>query len=76
MTFKPSENSGQPGHLPSLPALWVAEYPTFLYADSEDSDQTSLIRVFTGHTGHFVGFVVCWLKWGVYSEDSNLFAST
>ena len=33
----------------------------FLHADSEDSDQTvrmsRLIQVFTGRTGHFVGFV-------------------
>ena len=32
----------------------------FLYADSEDSDQTGqmprLILVFAGHTGYFAGF--------------------
>ena len=31
----------------------------FLHADSKDSDQTG---VFTGRTGHFVGFVVRRLK--------------
>ena len=39
----------------------------FLHSDSEDSDQTGrmprLICVFTGHTDHFVGFVMWWLKW-------------
>ena len=38
----------------------------FLHADREDSDQTGrmprLIRVFAGHTDHFVGFVVRQLK--------------
>ena len=32
----------------------------FLHANSEDSDQTAdaqLIRVFAGHTDHFVSFV-------------------
>ena len=45
----------------SLCALWVAKDPSFLHADSEDSDQTGrmprLIWVFTGRTCHFVGFV-------------------
>ena len=44
----------------------------FLHADSEDSDQTGqmprLIRVFAGHTGHFVGFVKRRLK---YFQTSN-----
>ena len=39
----------------------------FLHADSENSDQTvrmhRLIWVFTGHTGHFVGFVMWRLIW-------------
>ena len=65
MTCSPSEDSDQPGHPPSQ---WVAEDPMFLHADSEDSDQTgrmsrliwvpSLIRVFAGRRGHFVGLVV------------------
>ena len=46
-------------------AQWVAEDPRFLYADSEDSDQTGrmlrLIWTFAGHTD-FVGFVVWQLK--------------
>ena len=36
MIFAPSEDSYQPGHS----AQWVAKYPSFLHADSEDSDQT------------------------------------
>ena len=45
----------------SLCAQWVAKDPSFLYADSEDSDQTGriprLIWVFAGRTCNFVGFV-------------------
>ena len=39
----------------SLCAQWVAKDPSFLLADSEDSDQTGWM-----HT-HFVGFVMSWL---------------
>ena len=50
----------------SLCARWVANDPSFLHADSEDSDQTGRIRrlfwVFAGRTCHFLGFVVRWLK--------------
>ena len=46
-------------------ALWVAEGPRFLHADSEDSEQTGrmprLIWDFAGRTCHFVGFVMRWL---------------
>ena len=49
----------------SLCAQWVAKDPSFLHADSEDSDQTGrmprLIWVFAGGTCHFVGFVTRWL---------------
>ena len=45
----------------SLCAQWVAKDPSFLHADSEDSDQTGwiprLIWVFAARTCHFVGFV-------------------
>ena len=41
---------------------WVAKDPSFLHADSEDSDQTGrmprLLCVFSGRTCHFVGFVL------------------
>ena len=50
----------------SLCAHWVAKDPSFLHADSEDSDQTGrmprLSWVFAGHTCHFVGFVMRRLK--------------
>ena len=50
----------------SLCAPWVAKDPSFLHADSEDSDQTGrmprLIWVFAGRTCHFVGFVMRRLK--------------
>ena len=50
----------------SLCAQWVAKDPSFLHADSEDSDQTGrmprLTWVFAGRTCHFVGFVTRWLK--------------
>ena len=42
--------------------LWIAKDPRFLHVDREDSYQTRpmsrLIWVFSGHTGHFVGFVM------------------
>ena len=45
----------------TLCAQWVAKDPSFLHADSKDSDQTRrmprLIWVFAGHTCQFVGFV-------------------
>ena len=58
----PSEESDQPGHPPSpeswLCASWVAKDPSFLHADSEDSDQTGrmprLIWVFAGRTLTFL----------------------
>ena len=44
---------------------WVAKYPSFLHADSKDSDQTGrmpkLICVYAGRTCQFVGFVMLWL---------------
>ena len=46
----------------SLCAQWIAKDPSFILADSEDSDQTGrmprLIWVFAGRTCHFVGFVM------------------
>ena len=49
-------------HVTSLCAQWVAKDPSFLPADSEDSDLTGwmrrLIWVFAGRTCHFVGFVM------------------
>ena len=45
----------------SLCTKWVAEDPMFLHVDSKASDQTGLIWVFAGCTGHFVGFVMRWL---------------
>ena len=51
----------------SLCAQWVVKDPKFLHADSEDSDQTEwlprLIQVFSGRTGHFVGFVMLQLNY-------------
>ena len=50
----------------SLYAYGVAKDPSFLHADSDDSDQTGrlprLMCVFAGSTGHFVGFVMLRLK--------------
>ena len=47
---------------PSLCAHWVAKDPSFLHADSKDSDQTGrmprLIWVFAGRTCHFLCFVM------------------
>ena len=59
MTFAPSEDSDQPGHLLSLISLRYALNGLFLHAGSEDSDQTGrLIGVFAGHTDYSVVFVL------------------
>ena len=54
----------------SLCAQWVAKDPSFLRADSEDSDQTGrmpgLIWAFAGRTCHTVGFVVRRLIWSLF----------
>ena len=54
----------------SLCAQWVAKDPSFLHADSEDSDQTGrmprLIWVFAGHTDHIIG-----LSWGGSNHETN-----
>ena len=56
----------------SLCAQWVAKGPSFLHADSEDSDQTGqmprLIWVFAGSTFHFVGLSCC----GSNCDPNNL----
>ena len=53
--------------LRSLCAHWVAKDPSFLRADSEDSEQTGrmprLIWVFAGRTCHFVGLGTRQLKY-------------
>ena len=65
MTVRPAKTQISLGIRPvwseSSPcAQWVAKDPSFLHADSKDSDQTQLmprlIRVFAGCTCHFVGF--------------------
>ena len=57
-----NEDSDQPGHPSSLTRVFVsATWARFRHADSDDSDQIEqirLIRVFTGCTGHFVGFAM------------------
>ena len=40
VAYAPSEDSDQLGHPLSLCAQWVAKDPSFLHADSEDSDQS------------------------------------
>ena len=71
MACTPSKDSDQPWHLPksdqsSLCAQWEAKDPSFLHADSEDSDETGrmprLSRVSVGRTCHFVSFVMRWLN--------------
>ena len=64
MACAPSEDSDQPGHLPSLIRVftvhikktWVLSYPL---SASEDSDQPSLIWVFAGRT-----VILLVLSWG------------
>ena len=67
MTVRPAKTQISLGIRPvwsesSLCAQWIGKDPSFLHADSENSDQTGgmprLIRVFAGRTCHFVGFIV------------------
>ena len=69
MTVRPAKTQISLGIRPawsesSLWAHWVAKDPSFLHADSEDSDQTGRIPrqiwVFAART-HFIGFVMSWL---------------
>ena len=65
----------------SLCAHWLAKDPSFLHADSEDSDHTGrmprLIWVFTGRTYHCVGFVMRRLKrsFGLLGDEPWLLCS-
>ena len=69
VTCAPSEGSDQPGQVDqsSQCTQWVANYPSFLHADSEDSDQTGLmprlIWTFAGRTSYCVSFVVLRLSY-------------
>ena len=58
----------------SLCTQWVAKGPSYLHADSENSDQTGqmprLIWVFARRTCHFVGFVIRRLKWYLISKGA------
>ena len=61
MACAPSEDSDQPGHPPSLISVFAVRLmgskdPSFLHADSEDSDQTGR-SLRWAHT-HLVGFVM------------------
>ena len=75
--YAPNEDLDQPGHPPSLLRAfacvqWVAKVPTFLHADSEDSDQTGwmprLIWVFTGRTATLLV-----LSWGGSFWKNHIF---
>ena len=79
MTCLPSEDSDQPGHLPSLIRVFAvrmkkAWFLSYLLTHSEDFDQTGrmprLIWVFAGHTCHSVGFVMRGLKCWRYCRKS------
>ena len=79
MTCAPIEDSDQPGHPPSLIRVFAVRMkkPWSLsthWAHSENSDQTRrmsrLIWVFAGRTGHCVGFVVWWLKYGEGCDET------
>ena len=64
ITCAPSEDSDQPGHPPSLIrvfacAQWVAKDPSFLHADSEDSDQTGRMQAAQSSLGaHAISLVL------------------
>ena len=92
MIFAPSEDSDQPGHPPGLIRVFDCELygkgkdPSFLHADSENSDQTGrmlrMIWVFAGRTCHFFFFLsflnamyICSNKAGFFFEAVYFFLS-
>ena len=70
----------------SLSAHWAVKVSRFLHADSEDSDQKgrmpSLIWVFTGLIGHFVGFImlqlflIFWNSLTVFEKETRFLPTT
>ena len=66
MTVRPAKTQS------SLCAQWVAEDPSFLHADSEDSDQTGRMPrlIFRWAHGRFVGFVMSRLIFGNRPESN------
>ena len=66
MTYAPSKDSDQVWSESSLSAWRNHGSLATHKAHSEDSDQTGqmprLTWVFAGRTGHFIGFVMLWLK--------------
>ena len=78
MTCAASEGSEQSGHSPSLISLRCPQEvvgPWLSLEHTAKTDQTGrmlrLIWVFSGHTGHFVGFVVLRLIWFQLLVDVN-----
>ena len=71
----PSEDSDPPGHLVSLTSLRCLHEeslgPELPIKRTAKTDQTGrlprMICAFAGHTCHFVGFVMCWLKYNLFS---------
>ena len=57
----------------SLCTQWVAKEPSFLHADSKDSDQTGPMHrlIFAGHTCHFIRFVMRRLKFENFGSNSH-----
>ena len=78
MAYVPSEDSDQPGHLPSLINLCCALSGELRTQAFFTGLAKTLIRlgscpgwsVFAGCTCHFVGFVVRWLKFKYFSYFS------
>ena len=55
MARVPSEDSDQPGLPLSLCAQWVPKDPSFLHADSKDTDQTGqMSRLICLHLAHML----------------------
>ena len=87
MTVRPAKTQDQPGHPPSLIRVfactqWIANDPSFLHVDSEDSDQTGwmprLIWVFSGRTTTFAGFVMRRFisRWARHSKTCKMIYAT
>ena len=80
VAFAHREDSGQPGHQPSLIRdsavhFRLAKGLSYIHRYSEASAQTEqiprMIRVFAWRTCRFIGFVVCRLNYLLAKDDAN-----
>ena len=76
MACAPSEDSNQPGHPPSLIRVFADRMCLLQSLGCQKRDNGEPLPywvdvqadLFAGHRGHFVGFVMCWLKFDFSSN--------